>query len=355
MQIFRYVFTFLCIFTTLLMCVYWGYKFVLDEDLSVITYRRYHEKENDEYPTVSICLSDPFLRRPLEKHGVNESLYLKYLRGDYISEEMLKINYSNVTIDISEHIKGYRIYFRNGTTIKFDSKLSMKEKRMLTNNAFNGFGFGTPPRFTKCFSLNIPRVQELTKFRILLANSIFPHGYRPTYSGFTVVYHLHQQFLLAGENRKWVWPYRAANESYKMRIMVGSVTTMKRRYKQDYRCLDSYKEYDNWAIWHKKNETRCNMPYLEPDEKLSMCDTKELITRGLVNEQIVEKQRLDTPCKAMKVIHVEHLESSKIAPWGEQLGEFWFSWQFKEAEFKEIEQKRYCIRFIRKNISCNIL
>ena len=58
-------FRFPMFFTTLSMCVYWGYKFFLDEDLSVIKYRKFHEKENDEHPTVSFCLQDPFLRQSL--------------------------------------------------------------------------------------------------------------------------------------------------------------------------------------------------------------------------------------------------------------------------------------------------
>ena len=165
-----------------------------------------------------------------------------------------------------------------------------------------------------------------------------------------VVYHIPQQFLLAGQNSKWVWPYRAANDSYTMRIMVGSVTTMKRRYKHDYRCIDTYTEYDNWVIKHKKNETNCNIPYLELDEKLPMCDRKELIKQGLVDASIVEKQHLDKPCRTMKSIHVEHVESSMKAPIEENVGMFWFSLQYKQPEFKEIEQKRYCIRWLGKTI-----
>ena len=61
------------------MCVYWGYKFLLDEDLSVIKYRKFHEKENDDHPTVSFCLRNPFSRQGLNNHEVTSALYLKYL------------------------------------------------------------------------------------------------------------------------------------------------------------------------------------------------------------------------------------------------------------------------------------
>ena len=201
-KIFSYIFAFLCVFATFLMCLYWGYKFSLDEDLSAITYRKFYERETDDYPTASFCLQDPFLRTRLDHYGINNSLYLQYLKGDYMSEEMLKINYTHVTIDISDHIKGYRVYFRNGSIIRFDSGLNMKEKQALFNTSFNGFN-GIYLIFWKCFALNIPRVQDVMVFRILLSNSIFPNGYRPTYFGFKVVYHLSQQFILAGESKKW--------------------------------------------------------------------------------------------------------------------------------------------------------
>ena len=264
---------------------------------------------------------------------------------------MLKINYSNVTIDISEHIKGYRIFFRNGTTIKLDSGLSMKEKKMLTSHPINLFD-AMGSRFWKCFPLNIPKVKDVEIFRILLSNSIFANGYRPTYGGFKVVYHRNQQILLAGHNEKWVWTYRAANESYKMRIFYGSVTTMKHRSKQDYRCIESIEEYDNWVLRRHMNETKCNLPYLDLDEKFPVCDTKKLIKKGLLDDRIVEKRHLDKPCTTMKYIEVQHLESSFETPIGEKFGVFWFSLQFTQPEFKEIEQKRYCTRS--KNILLNV-
>ena len=167
----RYMFAFLCVSATLSMCVYWAYKFSLDKDLSVITYRKFYETKDDVYPTVSFCLKDPFLKERLAEYGVDQSLYLKFLRGDYFSEDMLKIDYSNVTFDISDHVKGYEMYFRNGSK-KLDLKLSITEKRRLTHNSYNGFNnFGR--RFLKCFALEIPKIYGLLIFRILLSNNIF--------------------------------------------------------------------------------------------------------------------------------------------------------------------------------------
>ena len=109
----RYLFSVLCVLAAISICVYWVYKYRLDEDLSVITYQKFYERENDVYPTVSLCFNNPFLAQSLADIRVNESAYLGFLTGQYFSEEMLEIKYENVTIDISNYVQGYMMYFLN--------------------------------------------------------------------------------------------------------------------------------------------------------------------------------------------------------------------------------------------------
>ena len=236
----RYFFALCCVFTTISICVYWVYEYRLDEDLSVITYRKFYEREHDVYPTVSLCFNNPFLRQHLTDSGVNESSYLGFLTGEYFSEEMLKINYENVTIDISNYVQGYMMYFSNGTRTvsQIDSENGIDSIKRLTYVSYNGI-HGKTVGFFKCFALVIPKVRDLLVFRIRISNNIFPNSIRPTYGTFRAVYHLPQQFLLSGANQQWIWPYREANESYKMRFVVGSNTIMIRRNKKDSRCIDS--------------------------------------------------------------------------------------------------------------------
>ena len=116
-QSFRFIFVLLCALAAISICVYWVYKYRLDEDLSVITYREFYEREDDVHPTVSLCLRAPFLSERLAEYGVNKSSYSDFLKGKYFSNQMLGINYENVTIDISDYIKGYMNTYRNGASI----------------------------------------------------------------------------------------------------------------------------------------------------------------------------------------------------------------------------------------------
>ena len=335
----RYLFAFVCVLAAISICVYWVYKYRLDEDLSVITYRKFYEKENDVYPTVSLCFNNPFLAKRLAEYGVNESAYLNFLVGEYFSEEMLKINYENVTIDISNYVKGHMIYFNNGTRIEVDSEKNIDKIKSFTYVSYNGI-HGVTWGFFKCFALDIPKVRDLLLFRILISNNIFPNAMRPTYATFRAIYHLPRQFFLSGANQQWIWPYRAANESYKMRFNVGSNTIMIRRNKKNSRCIDSYEKYDDWVLKLYKNEAKCNIPYQMQDSLLPMCTSKEKKKRALLSYEIVQRQHMEMPCRAMEGIDMKHLESTMPTPEGDHVGQFWFSVMFQQRTFTEIEQKR---------------
>ena len=335
----RYFFALCCVFTTILICVYWVYKYRLDEDLSVITYRKFYEREHDVYPTVSLCFNNPFLTQHLADSGVNESSYLGFLTGEYFSEEMLKINYENVTIDISNYVEGYMIYFSNGSHIQVDSEKNIDKIKSLTYISYNGI-HGMRGGFFKCFALNIPKVRDLLTFRILISNKIFPSGIRPTYATFRAVYHLPAQFFLSYINQQWIWPYRAANDSYKMRFIMGSNTLLIKRNKKNRRCIDSYENYDNWVLEVYKNEAKCNIPYEKADDQLPMCNGNERKKRASLSYDVVERKHLNKPCKTMEVMDMKHLESTMATPKGENFGHFWFSVMFQQRTFTEIEQKR---------------
>ena len=333
-----------CAAAAIFMLVYWGREFSLDEDLTVTTYRKFYEREDDVYPTVSICLVNPFLKRRLAENGVNQSLYLKFLKGEYFSEDLLKIDYIKVSIDISDHVKGYKMYFRNGTYFgNVFLEVDIMDKRRLTYNSYNGFDhYGK--RFMKCFALNIPRVQDLKTFRILISNELFePTRYeRPTGKGFRAFFEIPGQHLLSGDFKKIDWPFRAANESYTTRFKLSDITIMRKRNKLKSRCIVSDDGYDHSVMKLHKNGIQCNVPYLSIDQKLPLCNRKELMKRGLARFRMLTENRLK-PCKTMENIDMEFIENTMTTNRttnGKHLGKFWLSITFKTPNFKEFQQKR---------------
>ena len=335
-QICLYVFGIICLGTTLSMCGYWCYKFYLNEDSTVVSYRRFYDTDDDIFPTISFCLQNPFLEASLAKHGVNKSSYLQFLQGKYYSEEMLDISYDNVTVDISNFIKGYRIHFRNGTFSKFQSGLTHEKKKMLASTSFNGIT-GYYERFYKCFALEIPKIKDLQKFRILFSNEIFPGGKRPTTYGLKTYVHLPKQFLLSSYTARWTWPSRSSNESYKMRFLLQGIDVVTKRRKKDDTCNEFWKTYDDWIIQQHKKKIKCNNPYQVNEKNLPPCNGQELMSGALLSPFIVDRYKYEKPCKTMETVRIKFIESAMH----DKKGEFWFSIQFPQNRFKQIIQTRY--------------
>ena len=82
-----YLLASLCMFATLFMVAYWCYEFGLNEDLSIVTYSESTEGKDKIYPTMSMCLQNPFKKDRLTEYGVNQSIYLEFLIGIFFSKK----------------------------------------------------------------------------------------------------------------------------------------------------------------------------------------------------------------------------------------------------------------------------
>ena len=146
--------------------------------------------------------------------------------------------------------------------------------------------------------------------------------------------------MLAGLNQKKIWPYRAANENYKVWFSIGGNTIMRKRNKRQNQCIESSVKYDDWVIQVYKDEVKCNVPYLKENKIFPMCDSKILMKQGLLKDWIVEKKNFDTPCKTMTGINVETVEKHDANLEGDHIGNFKFYVTFQQPTFIEIEQIR---------------
>ena len=176
-NVFTFIFCILRVSATFCLCIYWCYEFSLDEDLSVVRYKKFHETTDDVYPTVSLCFRNPFMQKRLEEYGTNQSSYSAYLAGEIFSTELSSINYSYVTTNIMDYIKGYKVYFENATLVKETTGLTMEMKRNLVDDGFNGF-LSWSNIFHKCFAFQIPKHQDVNSYRILFSNKLFHNSQR---------------------------------------------------------------------------------------------------------------------------------------------------------------------------------
>ena len=341
---FMYPFGIICAATTVSLCLYWCYEFSLNKDVTVVRYRKFYDHKDDVFPTMSLCLGNPFSEKRLSKYGVNITSYLAFLEGKMFDKEMLNIDYNYVKTDIMKYIKRYRIYFRNNTYAEFESSLALQENKMVIFDSYSGFS-GYYGVFFKCVALRIPNNKDLSIFRILFSNQLFPNGVRPEYLYLSTYVHLPKQFLLSEYTEKWNWPYRSKNEKYKMRIILEEVDIVTQRDKKEKPCNEYWKEYDDWVIKRYKNKIGCTTPYHEQEKHLPMCSTQEQMKVSAIplNRVIAEREEYIKPCKTMENVRIRYIETNMGYAKNNSFGEFWFSIGYQLHKFKKIDQARYTI------------
>ena len=96
------VFHFICSAAAFSLTCWCVYKYVKDEDVSHVNYRRYHSEKDNIYPSLTLCFNNPFLNHKLVKYGdgINTTTYVKFLKGLHWDERMIDIHYDNVTLNI---------------------------------------------------------------------------------------------------------------------------------------------------------------------------------------------------------------------------------------------------------------
>ena len=127
-----------CIFGAVLMVSYWFYKFgIEDRDIGVVDYIPFDEDNDITVPNLAICFQNPFLKSLVD---VNENLttqsYYEYLMGERNETYFLKVNYSDVTLDLKDYFEHAVIRLLNRTEIR------LKHSDIRHENIFNGFRAG---------------------------------------------------------------------------------------------------------------------------------------------------------------------------------------------------------------------
>ena len=162
---FRCLFRTFCLLTTLSMSFYCAYKYHLDEDVSIITYKHFHDSEDGIYPSFSVCFYNPFKVEELEKHGTNVSLYARYLQGLYWDPNMERINYEDVTLQIENYLCDVTRDSHDLTWIDYQDMKIIHDKKFgnkcqksrdssyfKVSNPYVHYKSG----FNKCFTFDIP-------------------------------------------------------------------------------------------------------------------------------------------------------------------------------------------------------
>ena len=135
------IFNAVCWTISVAVVLYWAYQYSLDEDLSIVDNKAFYQDPSDRFPVLSLCFSNPFPDANLPEtngHTLNTTNYVKFLRGQYHDDEMLKIDYKKIVMDVSDHVIEVYIKWKNGSYKSYEAKNYGKKTFYPT---YSGFGF----------------------------------------------------------------------------------------------------------------------------------------------------------------------------------------------------------------------
>ena len=160
-----------CAIVVAFMVGYWFYKYTIDDrDIGVVDFVPVEEASNINLPVASLCFKDPVVETQLMKvnSNITQKYYLNYLHGKVYSNNLEKIDYQSVSIDLHDYFLYADELWRDQTSFR-NSTLAIEHKEI-----FSGFYYKNiflkyfSIRFSSLVSRNIKRIKfhyNLTRFR----------------------------------------------------------------------------------------------------------------------------------------------------------------------------------------------
>ena len=111
-NIFKRLYHLLCITSTLAMTAYCVYQYQLNKDVSIVDFKEFNEEEDFIYPTITVCFATNFIQEKLSdnQNGINVNAYYEFLSGNHWQDNMLDIDFDNVTVRIEDYLLGVSIW-----------------------------------------------------------------------------------------------------------------------------------------------------------------------------------------------------------------------------------------------------
>jgi hypothetical protein len=274
------IFHLLCSISAFSLTCWCIYKYMKDEDVSLVNYKRYHSDENSIYPSLTLCFNNPFINDKLKSYGdgVNITTYSKFLKGLYWDERMTQIDYDNVTLDIENYIVEAKVVVANGSLHSHNGSV---HRYVVTRSSS-----------LKCFSFDPPFVPDvgIEYLVVVLKNSIFPNGYRPTHhnfdvnsgkgGGFEIRFNYPRQVVRSDFTAKWIWENLGHNASKKwvgMTFKVKDVEILKRRSKPGLPCNLDWKHDDEKIMEEMIHTLQCRPPHWNVETDRDICSSVSFI------------------------------------------------------------------------------
>ena len=306
----------LCLIATASMLCCGCWRYVQDESTSLVEFQTYHTTERDIYPSISLCFWGEGIYKDknlIQSYGLeNVSKYINFLQGDIWDNQMLKLDYDSVTIDLKDHVNNIGVYNRKWEPLYLWT-MKNDDKKGPESTPLYSFPFYTSHRHSsvKCFSLDLdansmPGIagNVITLVEIQFSDIIIPNvqmSYSMHYPG---------QFLrgliLDVEDS---WNIRITSGNVKSKtIAVDMVDVIRRRNTQRTPCGGHSIRDDDMILISIVETANCKPPHWKNVDGYPICNDTRKMREVYVDSNFPTQstatflQRFVKPCNQVKMV-----------------------------------------------------
>ena len=292
---FKYIYFTICFCATIGLSVYSIYRFVINEDTTLVKVTKFLSSKEALYPSFSFCILHPFLENKFGDYGdekFNISSYRNFLDGSHWNDDMLKIDYDKVTVSLYDNLIGaeYNTHSRNSVDWNVKHFVSFRSSER------------------KCFTIKAPSLEKDLIFwsSVKIKNRIFPSGMRTSSNEMYTYLHYPGQRFTAYYTIKTDFESRKnKTTNFRMEFRVRNIDVITRRNKIHEPCMNNLQYYDYYFMEYWMHKVGCHPPHwrFRKDKSLPVCSNTSQMKEFAEQPHTNDLESFDPPCK-----HIDQLD-----------------------------------------------
>ena len=310
-NVLRNLFRAICIIGAILLIGYCIREYALDQDVTHIEYKKFHEQPDDLYPSITLCFYNPFFRRRLSESSENLTIdsYEYFLSGyddGQWNASFSDIDYDSVSIDFMNYLEYVQLNLLNNDDLRW----RVENRSTLVDDHDNlNYSMVKPPEIytsarwynKKCFTINVPYVENKRIYFMYLRirRSIFVDNIRPRKQEFVISMHYPNQLMRSLLLSRVNWEsnvYRT--DCFRLKVRVGSMEVLKRRNKYQAPCNDDLEGHDNITLTRLMKDAGCSPNHWKMESKLPICNRRSQY--GYVHWLLQDVEEHLPPCQSIE-------------------------------------------------------
>ena len=353
-DVFDFAFKVLSYFLCICFAIYFTLQciqhFMLDEDVTKIEYRKFHEDIEAIYPSITYCIKNPVVRKDNDliwkKYGDKDPKelrtdYMNYLSGLQHSDVFSEKDYDIITKQLETFLEEVVIVFDSNTFVTW----KLENRSLILTDAYRKFTTEkentesheeveyltdqekqkiASPKFyitkrsmkEKCYTFDVPYIEKvrvdsynlhLDPYELFDFNKeknkkmINPQEYQRY---FRVYFHYPYQKLLALSVRSVFQSAINSSLQYNRQHFLKNIEVLRRRNKRSQPCIAD-KEYDKIIIQETIESFGCKLPNIDMKNNASICMGRAISSRFY---NAIFKKQHRPPCQGIQTINIQDKE-----------------------------------------------